>query len=743
LAKGEENPGYGEPLTLVSGGALVAFIGWSLSPLVSDLRLFLFLVLYLGLGLAALEIFFWRWPPFWREKDLKAAVKKFAQSHQPLLASLILALIFSFFYSAIWESGQMDVWLFGSVDQLNWAMCADFWLGSVDPATIPLTYKFILMTRDSFGTLILHALWALAANQSSLYSACSFMLTMVIWSGLSIQALARKIFGLGFWLSLAITLGVIGGGFYSYLISKGLVGQLVATMAYLVALKEIFHWPASERLGRVELTHFFLPVFFIFLAYQGGFAAYAFFIALAIMVRHFCLSENQAWLKRGLDSILAGVRLITLSGLAAALMSPFLAWHLWLRTVQSAHQAWGWKIALISPWLMSGLPVYRPQYFTTLDSQPSIAWLGLFITVVLAFGLWANQLSTQSLSTQLAQLRSSQTGKSLSTGIDVRLINSVIVIFLISIIMYIIGYYVFDNRYQVWKFISYVGLPLSFVPLALLVLVIKQLTGPKVRVLTLSGLLILSITFGFGIENLKNLTKIPRQYYNIMSASSFLNAIKNIVSTSDPKTHFIFNFKNPADIFFITELFKNNKINKLSLLNKSLYFMNSDVWQIILNNDSKYLLISDVEYDILYNNSRGQSEVGSLYVNDKSWVTDHGFVDIRGLDRERNWLMVQDWILLRILVPKSLAGQDLRLSVSLRGSVDNSAACEPLARLGFPGQSGSAALGNFQQVEILVEKALTERGLITAAVHLEEGQRSELSEQCRYFFDKVDLSLVN
>ncbi|MDR1577966.1 MAG: hypothetical protein LBT86_07055 [Deltaproteobacteria bacterium] len=755
LAKLEKNPRLGEPLTLLTGGALVVFMGWCLYGLVENYRNYLLIVLYSGAALLFLELLFWRWPVFWRKKDKVAAVKNLLVSHQPLLAAIILALIFSFFHSAIWESGQMEVWLYGSTDYLNWSQLADYWLGLVDPVAHNWNYNVLVMTRDSIGSLIMLALWALASGETALFSISGFLVAMVIWSALFIQALTRRVFGLGFWLSLAITLSVVGGSFFNYLIFKGLVGQLVATVAYLAALTEILAWRGQP--DRKELAQFFIPVFYLFLSYQGAFAAYAFFLALAGVVVYYFRQGRQgreadagkilAWAKR-VGRSLKGARPVLVATLFSFLLAPFMAWHLYARTLEVALRSSGWRISFVNPWLLSGLPIYRPQFFTQLTDQAPVYGYLLFFVILVGLGYLVNR-SVKNEDNESDPLNSKQ--------IDIKAIKSLISLLIISIVIYIFGYYIFDNRYHVWKFISYMGLPLAFVPMALLALLVVLLSRRRQRALArglvFGSVALLTLVLGVGLDNLKDLTKVPKVYYGSMSAKSFLSVLRKIIFTAEPGTHFMVNFTDLADTLFAAEFFKNNSKYKFSLMNRNLFFNANEFFPIILSKKSKYIIISDRNYDKLYNNSQGKREIRRLYVNDPAWVSAYGYVDIQGVDRARDWRVNKDWVLLKILVPEALRGENALLTVKIKNGSPNLAACRPKARLAIAaqGEKGIWEDLTFNEdigaIKTLVQGSITGEGLIIASVLLagdfKGSEDSPSSPDCAYYFQGVELGRDN
>jgi hypothetical protein len=509
-ARLERKPRYGDPLTLVAGSALLAFVGWTLQEFTPSLRSYLLIFLYGGAFLAALELIILRLPWFFRQKDKKNVLAKVIQRHSLFLSAISLAVVMAFFHSAIWPSGQMESWLFGGGDYHNWPFLADYWQGLYDPADMNFTPNEIVILKDSFGTLILMVLWAMASGQTALFVLSGFLLTMVIWSGVSIIAIVRKNFSLGFWAAWAITIGVIGGGFYTYLVFRGQSGHLVAIVSYLVALRELFFWP--DRPSLRDTVRFSLPIFLLFLTYQSGYCAFVFVLAVAAATRHFCQFNCGFSIFGLLKSGMAGVKPVILATLGSALLTPFLGYWLFIRTYSAAVQSIGWKLSFINPFLLSGIPFFRREFFDGANQLPSVNWwYFLFFAIILGLTFLASKKALT------------------EPAIEIKNIYITVIIFMITIIMYIIGYYNFDNRYQVWKFIAYVGLPLSFVPTALLALVVIR--GKSALFKTLFyGLLLCFIVFnGIKIDKLSGITELQFKFYDIMSSKTYQSAVRNII----------------------------------------------------------------------------------------------------------------------------------------------------------------------------------------------------------------------
>ncbi|MDR0548856.1 MAG: hypothetical protein LBI10_05530 [Deltaproteobacteria bacterium] len=725
---------YGDPLTLAAGGAILAFSSWVLTLVLSNLRLYLLVFLYSGAFLAILEIVVFYLPIFLRQKDKFAAVKKILQNHELWLAGVILAGVLSFFYAAIWPSGRFEVWLFGSVDYLNWALLTDYWLGA-DPKVLNFTYNSLIMTKDSFGAQVLFAAYALAAGQTALWAVFGFMGAMVVGAGLVIHWFLRRIFGLGFWVSLALTLGVTGGAFYNFLIFKGLVGQLVGSLAYLVALREMFQWP--KNLGKKEYISFFWPIFWLFLAYQGAFIAYVFFLVLAGGIRRFCLWDQGHNLVRRIGATLwGGLKPVALTTGLCFILTPFMAFWLIRRSFETATQTEGWQISFLSPWLLSGLPIYRVEYFTVLSSAAPVYWYFIFFLGLFILGFLANRLGFK-YQDESDSKREGQDVK--SSDQNVKSIKALILIFSAAIVLYFFGYYFFDNRYQVWKFISYVGLPLAFIYPALIIFVAFKFTNYFIRYVPLVFLAAFSLFWGIGFDNLKDLTEFPEKFYKVMSARTYLAALRDIITRARPGTYFQLNLMRVDDAFFGAEFFKFNSKHKFSYTYGNLHFSPTNVWPYLLTKDSLFTIISDRNYQGLFNGELSERVYNGLFVFDRTWLNEHGYAKIYGILVNEDWAFIKNYVLIKILAPKNLWGQKANLNVALKVEAKNTALKLSSVSLSFNGQSLNLPLID-GQVKLSSEVAIPENGFLMTGLVVDKDLQKDF--EATIFMERVELKPI-
>ncbi|MDR2300574.1 MAG: hypothetical protein LBF38_00775, partial [Deltaproteobacteria bacterium] len=178
----------------------------------------------------------------------------------------------------------MQIWLSIAADYYYWPLIGDFLMGRVDPEVFTLGPDFYRSLHDSYGTHILFALFTLASNETALYSWPTLAITWLVWSGVTIQNMVRRVYGFGFWPSIFIALCVVCGSFYNYVVASGMMGQLVAMFCFLAALERILAWGDVLWPKLREQKELFIPIFLIFLAYQGGYLAFLATIAMVAAI---------------------------------------------------------------------------------------------------------------------------------------------------------------------------------------------------------------------------------------------------------------------------------------------------------------------------------------------------------------------------------------------------------------------------------------------------------------------------
>jgi hypothetical protein len=260
-----------------------------------------------------------------------------------------------------------------------------------------------------------------------------------------------------------------------------------------------------------------------------------------------------------------------------------------------------------------------------------------------------------------------------------------------------------------------VGLPLSFVPTSLLVLVATHgKSGFPKRIIEVL-LVSLTLLFGVRISDRQELIKFPEQYYNIRNANPYMTAIKNIINDLKYSNIIILDFNTASDIFFFLNYIKTNKEFKVGIVSCKQYFISSNLLPIILSNNIEYAYISNKTSNNIINGDK-ERKYGVLRVTRNVGLRKQGYVEVKGINWEGDWAVINDWILLKIVVPEELKGKEARLTARLRGGDQTP---EPLARLTVNGlEENLVDQSDWRTLTALVPGTLTEKGLIIASVLL-------------------------
>jgi hypothetical protein len=387
--------------------------------------------------------------------------------------SIVLSLFLSFLFSAIWPSGRMGLWISYSVDFCTWIFLGEYLVGGINPEVLDLTPLFYRLVQDAFGTYAVIDFIAAANLKTPFLASSCAVVTMLLLCGTAVCCLLKKSFNLKPWLSLVLTLGLVSGSLFNCIGLVGMFGHLAAMTAYLAAALERIipsdnpEWPFGQLKRRL-----FIPAFFIFLAYQAGYAMYSGLIILAGMLLAFLSHKNPPFIKRTVKATFEGVKQVILITTAiSAILMPSVFSHIFSSSLEVVAQTSGWHMPFFSPWLFSGFPYYSPKAlipacYDQLTLSPLLylplaaAVIGLLISVV--------RPNKKRLVEQARK-----------TTAQNRAILSLAVIFLNSLAAYLFLNNIFGHIYKVWKFAAYTILPLSFLPTTLFISALARIAGQK------------------------------------------------------------------------------------------------------------------------------------------------------------------------------------------------------------------------------------------------------------------------
>ena len=441
----------------------------------------------------------------------------------------LVLLVFTFLFSLqaliTFKMTDFPVSTLGNNDIYNWSIVAEALLGSPGMSNIASPIHFPLI--DAFGTSYIIGLFANFMGILALEATSVFMIFSISVIGLSIYELVRKSFGLGRSVSFGVSLLVSSSSFFVDIAYQTFYAQLMATFFYLttiIVLQDVFI--ATKEKAKVSfISRTILPAFSlagILLAYQSGFFVFTVFLTL------FCLIYiYSTWLfKIERNLVVNNVNIIftpfIIGVFLILLLLPELALHTINRTFDVYDVVAGWPLPLLSPVHLFSIPTLRaPHSFITGDVLQYACAL-----LILLFMAWhVFYLS-----------------KSKRLNIDVALRYFVFITLLIfSLLAYLFAYSLKGEIYQVWKFSSFVVLPVSFVFSSYfsLVLISEDMMGGIIRkVFVLLIIIGCTATLFIGPSKLSlnsttglSLTQISNKIADLKSVRRTLlnSGVKNIV----------------------------------------------------------------------------------------------------------------------------------------------------------------------------------------------------------------------
>ena len=335
----------------------------------------------------------------------------------------------------------------GNNDIYDWSNLANYILGlpgydnvfTIDGGTAQ-QYRI-----DSFGTFYILALSAKFISSTPLEATTVFTILSLSLIALSIFDLVKTSFYFKDRVSFGVALLVTAGSFFFYIAYNNFYGQILATFFYLSIISSLLHIEKlnseSNRIGfikRILLPLF--PLLGILLAYQSGFLVFAVFSIIFCFI-HIAIiniySEEPA-------TAMSRSNILLLPFLASILLAlallPELSWHTAQRTLAVKDALNGWPLPLISPKYLLSIPSLR--------AFPASS--GNIIKYILI-------LSASGFIFTFAYFTAKRHSKIIASRFVI-----LSMLFLASLLAYLLAYYLKGGIYQVWKFAAFVVLPMSF-----------------------------------------------------------------------------------------------------------------------------------------------------------------------------------------------------------------------------------------------------------------------------------------
>jgi hypothetical protein len=638
-------------LTAAIAVMLVFAYAWNLY--LGNLTAYLFAFFLTGLVGAFFGFFRKNISPWLASTQKRTVILKGLTNQDTWLAAILVALIMSMTYSAIWQTGRMESWINTGGDFYSWIFNAEYHLGLIDPLNPKLKFNFFFVESDAFGTYALIALTALARGQLPYEAAPAVLVTFIVWFGTAVYYFVSRAFKFKFYQSLPISLSLCLGSLLNFIAMTGMFGHLFVLTLFIISLTQLINYNYNNFKIIFLVKKLFFPLFTIFLSYQAGYILYLSFITLTIFLLTF-FSFKKYLYPRFLKSLYYSLIIVSIISAVCFIIMPGLSYHLFYRSIEVANQTLGSNLPLFNPLLFSGIPYPKSFYIPSdqikyiLPFDKSLVYCYLFFLFIVIYILILNYLHER---------------KKQDISNNFKFIFVINLVFFISVIFYLTLYFLFGNIYRIWKFSCYTILPLSFIPLSMCFYTIKQYKFFLFnKIFTILILIIISI-FSFNLFNINPIYHLYSPSFPYQPSYLFLVSLYNI-SNSKKEASFIFNYTDISLILLTASILSKNN-NKI-YFNPGGYFFNDYIAD-PENFSDKTFFISNAKFNGIINSSLPplKLDFAPLNVYDYSALKTHGFVSISAYDDFFNWKISNFPVNYKFLVPSRLSGQDTIFSITL------------------------------------------------------------------------------
>jgi hypothetical protein len=385
------------------------------------------------------------------------------------LTIIVISTIFFLLNLITLHSNQVAPGVTGNNDIYFWSACADQLLGKFNFGNIipnGLTIWNSNLAPDSFGTYITIGFTKVLLKPHSLAfeTLPIFMGAITSWTGLIITDLVLLLFPLRKIYAVIVASLVLFGGFFHYIEYNFFASEILETFIFLCILYHNLNiYLKNKKLSLLSVSIQTFPLIALLLVvYQSGFFVFFCFVLLYITIISFnklkTKKENFSQMKR-----------IFLSLLLALVLSffcyPRIAIYFFHQTLAVANVTGGWQLPLLNAIQLLSLP--SPFSFQKMSSLSQTHTLfsaaSLTITLAVMFYLIHTLL-----------------GRKISSRYIQTIFNSSIA-FTVGLLLYFFAYLVKGEAYQVWKFSAYVIMPISFIPISVLVIWLKHFSTQTIE----------------------------------------------------------------------------------------------------------------------------------------------------------------------------------------------------------------------------------------------------------------------
>jgi hypothetical protein len=632
--------GYGDIFPIVVSVSVIAFISRYIALFSHDMSTFLLAVFFLGILGTILEIYYFiknNYKNYVLKKDI---IKDLFTSHGRIFVASIIAICIATYFAMLWPSGQIEVSLTKSIDFYSWTFTAGYWNGFFEISKFGMTTDNFAF--DAFGSNILYSLFSVAKGEIPIIVGPTFSIFLASIIGVGIYTLVVSIFKLPTWLNILITIGVIWGNLFHLVIEGGLFGQLVSLIGFIAGLTIVF---TNQEKTRYDT---FVLLFFVFLyisnCYQAGFLLFISFIFLAKVLTEWLTKDTT--LSRGyaaIKTLKSNILVFFALTIIVFLLIPQNAIQLIGRTVSAAEQTAGYGIGFLDPVIFSGIPTYYEGFPFKGVGSPTISYFIFFIILVFLYLLGMIT-------------KDDKTDKNKSK----QKITVIFVLFVISLAMYLIAYKIMGDVYQVWKFASYIPLPISFIFTGLAFSDIYKIFDKKPYLYISLSLIPILICLSIKVLEYSTVEYKPHKKNQVISLSPLIYGINKVNEMDKDASKIFYNFVELRRNFTAAILSQNN--NATIGFNERLYWIPGTFkFTNFLDKDS--VSYSDRLFNGLFNGLPEEvPSVFTIYRYPYDVIIENGAVEYIGVEGPFKKAMIEK-VEINILMPQKLLGQDSQLKI--------------------------------------------------------------------------------
>jgi hypothetical protein len=662
----------GELLPLISGFALMMALGQYIYEYVDNYLIFLNIFYYIGLGGCAIYNFNIFSKYIKNYKYNKINIYLIILKYDNLIILILSYVIIAFIYSKAMPTGKLSPWINLGADFYSWIFISEYYLGFINTINLELLPNFYKIAQYNLGVYLLIDLISIISGYTPMNAAPIIVTILLALISASIYTLVKLIFKFNQIISFIISLGVTISPFMNYIAINGLFGQLIGVLGFLVGIEQIIKIAPKIDNNIKVIKILFYPLLLIFLAYESSFILY---FGLILILFGLILIFNNRDSKQFIVRINIAIKTCSVVFIVISfffiILMPGVAYHLIMRSLEVINQKEGWPLPFLQPWLFLGLPIYiwnRQFHHEYLPSAAELTYIGYLFLIILI--IFLNIIYIKNLNNKCSNYKNSElnTVKN-NLSMPINCIGPISLLYLFSLVLYLVAYSINGNIYQIWKYASYSILPLSFVPISLITIIVIQLMPRRIKYLAYSFIIILLVYVLVKIFNFRFMNDLMVNYYITVPATSYITHLNQIKKDLPAKSIILIDTDSYAKKLIATIMLNNNYTLRYT---KGLYYLYGHSFYFDILNKNSYIL-SDTLYENLISGFDERISIGSqkLYLYNYNTIKEYGYVAIKAGMFIFDWKLNKYPIYTRLLVPNQMIGRNIKFLIDIDKLVED------------------------------------------------------------------------